>query len=78
MALVPGYLCLKLSRWPARSALQFLVYAFALSLLINYCLVCAMVSRRVQCVDLHIQKHDEMFASARYFGRPSSEKEGVV
>jgi hypothetical protein len=40
----PGALCLKFSRWQAKSALQFLVYAFATSLIFNFCFVWLMTS----------------------------------
>jgi len=46
-AFVPGFLSLKLARWRERSTLQLIVYAFALSLLINYCLVYGLVVLRV-------------------------------
>jgi len=43
-AFLPGFIALKLSRWREQSALQFIVYAFASSLLINYCLVYGLVT----------------------------------
>ena len=44
MAFLPGFLCLKLARWQSRSPLQFLIYAFALSLILNYAVIFALVS----------------------------------
>jgi hypothetical protein len=41
---IPGSLCLTFSRWQAKSALQFLVYAFATSLIFNFCFVWLMTS----------------------------------
>jgi hypothetical protein len=36
LTFIPGSLCLTFSRWQAKSALQFLVYAFATSLIFNF------------------------------------------
>jgi hypothetical protein len=46
-AFLPGFVALRLSRWREQSALQFIVYAFASSLLINYCLVYGLVSLKL-------------------------------
>jgi len=43
-AFLPGFIALKLSRWREQTALQFIVYAFASSLLINYLLVYSLVT----------------------------------
>jgi hypothetical protein len=39
ITIIPGWLGLKLAGWRAKSPLQFLVYAFAASLLFNFCFV---------------------------------------
>ena len=39
MTCIPGHLCLKAASWSPRSTIQLWVYAFATSLIVNFCLV---------------------------------------
>jgi hypothetical protein len=44
MTCIPGFICLKLAGWKEHSGLQRWVYAFAASLIVNFCLVYALVA----------------------------------